>query len=332
VGDGAPITAPAVFLQWLSLVLVAGFVAFTVWLRGALAARAWLLVLLYLVLVAGLLGATRLGSVYSAVAGMVPRYIADVVVVAAIAVGAALCGLRREGLDQAPSARPVPAAAARLAPRVARPALLGGLALLVASAAFTGIRYGDEWSVKSGRDYLANARADLERLPAGTVFMDQPVPEPVVGRLSGPYNMQSRFFAPLEDGPVFVTEGREVSVFDETGRVRPGWVEGVRARPGPRPGCGYRVSARPVRVPLQENVAAYWHVVRIAYLSDRDTSATMRIGSDDPVGFAVHKGLNAQFMIIWGAGADVELTLADPATSFCTDELVLGKLVPAPAG
>lgn len=332
VGDGAPITAPAVFAQWLALALVVGFIAFTVWLRGALAARAWLLVLLYLVLVAGLLGATRLGSVYSAVAGMVPRYIADVVVVAAIAVGAALCGLRREGLDDAPAARPVPVDAARLAPRFAAPALVVGLVALLASAALTGIRYGDEWSVKSGRDYLANAKAGLAEVPDGTVFMDQPVPESVVGRLSGPYNMQSRFFAPLEEDPVFVTEGREIFVFDETGRVRPGWVEGVRSKPGPRQGCGYRVSSKPVRVPLQTSVAAYWHVVRIAYLSDRDTSATLRIGDDDPVGFDVHRGLNAQFMIVWGDGTDVELSVADPVTSFCTDEIVVGKLVPAPAG
>ncbi|MEU4419837.1 hypothetical protein AB0F81_04375 [Actinoplanes sp. NPDC024001] len=332
VGDGAPITAPAVFAQWLALVLVVGFIGYTVWLRGAFAARAWLLVLLYLVLVAGLLGATRLGSVYSAVAGMVPRYISDVVVVAAIAAGAALCGLRREGFDDAPAARPVPEAAVRLRPRLGRPVLLGSLVLLLASAAFTIVRYGDAWSVKAGRDYLANARADLKRIPAGTVFMDQPVPEAVVGRLSQPYHMQSRFFGPLEDGPIFVTEGREISVFDETGHVRPGWVEGVTAKPGPLQGCGYRVGGKPVRIPLRETVAAYWHVVRIAYLSDRDTSATVRIGADDPVGFDVHRGLNAQFMIVWGAGADLELTVADAATSLCTDEIAVGKLVPAPAG
>ncbi|MFC7534500.1 hypothetical protein [Actinoplanes sp. GCM10030250] len=328
-GDGAPITATTDALRWVSLAVVVAFIGFTIWRRGTAAARAWLLVLLYTALVAGLLGATRMGSVYSAVAGAVPRYIADVMVVAAIAIGAALCGLRRDGIEgEAPAVRPVPEFLARLR----QPVLVGGLVALLASAALTGIRFGDEWSLKAGRDYLANARADLATMPAGTVFMDEPVPEEVVGPLSGPYNMQSRFFAPLESGPVFVTQAREVSVFDKEGHIRPAWVSGVKARPGPLTGCGYQVGKRTTRIPLESSVPAYWHVVRIAYLSDRDTSATVRIGVEKPVGFDVRRGLNAIFLIVWGSGPDVQVDVLDKKSSVCTNEIAVGELNPVPVG
>ncbi|HET6530160.1 MAG TPA: hypothetical protein VFH03_06030 [Actinoplanes sp.] len=329
-GDGAPITAPSLIARWVSLAVVLGFAGYTVWRRGRAAARAWVLLLLYAALVAGLLGATRLGSVYSAVAGAVPRYLADVTVVAALAAGAALCGLRRE--EPAAATETAGAAAPRAAGRLAVPALAGGLAVLLASSMVTAVRFGEDWAVKAGRDYLAAARADLATAPPGTAFMDQPVPEIVVGRLSAPYNLQSRFFAPLDEDPAFVTQARNLSVFDDTGHIRPAWIDGVPARPGPEPGCGHKVTTGPARIALRSGVEDYWHVVRIGYISNRDTAATLRIGSGEARPFDVHRGLNAAFLLVRGGGATVEMTVTGPAATICTDEIAVGKLVPAPAG
>ncbi|MFF0378557.1 hypothetical protein [Actinoplanes missouriensis] len=327
-GDGAPITAPSVLARWIALGVVALFVAFTVWLRGFAAVRAWLLLLSYTAIVAGLLGATRLGSVYSGVAGAVPRYLADVAVVAAIAVGAALCGLRQ--IDAV--AKPVSPPRVVLTGRLAVPLLAGGLAAFLVSAGISGTGFGDAWAIKQGRDYLANARAGLEAAPAGTVFMDQTVPDGVVGRLSAPYNKQSKFFAPLENGPDFVTQARQLSVFDEEGNVRPAWVRGSRSLPGPRSGCGYHLAGSTVRIPLDSSVDEYWHVVRIAYLARNDTSATARIGDGLVVPFDVHRGLNAVFLLAHGGGASVDVTVHDRTASLCTDEVLVGDIVPAPAG
>ncbi|MEU4691604.1 hypothetical protein [Actinoplanes sp. NPDC023714] len=361
-GDGAPITAPSPVARWIALVVVLAFVAFTVWQRGWAAARAWFLLLSYAAIVAGLLGATRLGSIYSGVAGAVPRYLADVAVVVAIAAGAALCGLRAveavtesgprtAGAATASGPRTAgavtesgprtagaaagsgPAAPRTVIPRrIASPVLAAGIALFVASAAVSTIGFGDAWAVKQGRDYLANARAGLEAAPAGTVFMDQAVPEGVVGRLSGPYNMQSRFFAPMEDGPDFVTKARELSVFDEEGHVRPAWVRGPRSLPGPRSGCGYQLAGSKVRITMEGSVPDYWHVLRIAYLARSDTSGMARLGNGIAVPFDVHQGLNAVFLLVNGGGSTVELTVADRNASVCTDEVLVGDIVPAPAG
>jgi hypothetical protein len=334
--DGAALTAPGRTARWVAAGLVLAFVAFTIWLRRS-AVRAWLLLLVYLALVAGLLAATRLGSAYSGVAGAVPRYVSDVVVVAAVCVGVALCGLRRaEPRDRSADrgdtvlARPV-AVPARA--HAFGAALAAGVVLLVASSLWSGTGFADDWAVKAGRDYLRNARADLAAAPPGTVFMDQPVPESVVPALSAPWNAQSRFFAPLDPGPVFVTKARSLSVFAADGHIRPAWVTGVTAAPGPEPGCGYKLTGGGMkRIPLVASVTNYWQAVRVAYLSDRDTTATLRLVNGETVGFDVQRGLNAVFLLVRGGGAELELAVADPSATLCTDEIAIGALVPAPTG
>jgi hypothetical protein len=330
--DGAALTAPNQPAQWLSWGLVAALVAGTVWLRRDVAVRAWTLLALFSALAAGLIAATRLGSGLSGVAGLVPRYLGDVLLVAAVCVGAAVCGLRRLDRADEPAADPVPPPVRNRA-QLFRTGLAVALVLFIASSVYSGVNFAADWQVKAGRDYLRTAQADLAAAEPGTVFMDQPVPEAVVPGLSHPWNMQSRFFGPLSDRPVFVTEARKLSVFDEAGHIRPAWVDGVRARPGPLPGCGYRVTGgRTVTIPLQEGVVDYWHVVRIGYLSDRDTSATIRIGDHAGVPFDVHRGLNAMFLLMLVEGDEVALTVRDPAAGLCTDEIEVGALVPQPAG
>ncbi|MEV6812107.1 hypothetical protein [Micromonospora sp. NPDC051296] len=93
-GDGAPVAAPPQLGTWVAWTIVVALVVATVRHRRR-AGRAWLLLGAYLVLVAAMLAATRLGSAFSGVAGGVPRYVSDVVVVAAICLGVAVVGLAR---------------------------------------------------------------------------------------------------------------------------------------------------------------------------------------------------------------------------------------------
>jgi hypothetical protein len=251
----------------------------------------------------------------------VPRYLGDVLLVAALCAGVAICGLRQ--LDGS-AAEPL---------KTSRPLVAAALALLVASSVYSGLGFASDWAVKAGRSYLRTAEKELAAAEPGTVFMDQPVPEAVVPKLSHPWNMQSRFFGPLPEGPEFVTQARKLSVFDEAGHIRPAWVEGVRAEPGPLTGCGHRVTGgRTGTIPLTAEVADYWQVVRIGYLSDRDTAATIQVGDHPGVPFDVHRGLNAMFLLMLVEGDEVRLTVRDPAANLCTDEIAIGGLVPQPAG
>jgi hypothetical protein len=326
--DGAPVAASVQPARWVAWALAAALVAGTIWWRRGVAVRAWTLLALFSAVAAALIAATRLGSSLSGVAGLVPRYIGDVLVVAALSVGVAVCGLRRLDGSAAPQPAPVPAHR--------RPVLAGlaaGLLLFLASSVHSGTGFAADWRVKAGRDYLRTAQAELAEAEPGTVFMDQPVPEAVIPDLSYPWNMQSKFFGPLADGPVFVTAARRLSVFDEFGHIRPAWVNGVRAEPGPLPGCGYRVTGgRTARIPLQAPVADYWQALRIGYLSDRDTTATIRVGDHPAVPFDVHRGLNAMFLLMLAEGGQVVLTVGDPAANLCTDEIQIGALVPQSAG
>ncbi|MEQ4302639.1 hypothetical protein ABNF97_14770 [Plantactinospora sp. B6F1] len=338
--DGPAIVALTRTGEVVSWAIVAALVGCTVWLRRAVAVRAWTLLALYSALAGGLIGATRLGSGFSGVAGLVPRYLGDVLLVAALCVGVALCGLRRAepagatesaGVRQsAVDAEPAPM---RRHPQAFATAFAVGLVLLVGSSVYSGVDFGADWQSKAGRDYLHTARADLAAAEPGTVFMDQPVPEAVVPGLSHPWNLQSRFFAPLDEEPVFVTRARKLWIFDESGHIRPAWVKGVKAAPGPAPGCGYKVTGgQPARISLAGTVVDYWQAVRIAYLSDRDTTATFQLGGGEVVPFDVHRGLNAMFLLVSGGGDAVQLTVADPAATFCTDEIEIGALVPQPVG
>ncbi|MFX0594762.1 hypothetical protein [Melissospora conviva] len=337
--DGPPVVASTQFTQWISWLLVATAIAFTVWLRRRLALRAWTLLLLYSALSAGLIAATRLGSGYSSVSGLVPRYIADVLLIAAICVGVALCGLRRAAPDAMSAAEPVsPEYAALPAPVRNHPqryatALSVAVMLLVGSSVYSGIDFGVDWEDKSGRRYLETARAELALAEPGTVFMDQPVPEVVVPGMLYPWNMQSRFFAPLEQQPVFVTKADRLSVFDSSGHVRPAWVKGVQAEPGPFPGCGYQVGQGSTqRIPLQSAVPDYWQVTRIAYLADRETVARFQIGNGESVSFEVHRGLHAVFLLVPGGSDEAGLAVDDPDASVCVNEIEIGELVPQPVG
>ncbi|MGC5308789.1 hypothetical protein [Micromonospora zamorensis] len=93
-GDGAAVVAPPELGRWIAWSVFAALVILTV-KRDRRASRSWVLFGSYLVLVAALLAATRLGSVYSGVAGGVPRYVSDAVVVACICIGVALVGIAR---------------------------------------------------------------------------------------------------------------------------------------------------------------------------------------------------------------------------------------------
>ncbi|RSM59858.1 hypothetical protein DMB66_26870 [Actinoplanes sp. ATCC 53533] len=331
-GDGTPVAAPTRTAQWISWALVAALVAVTIRFRRWVAVRAWILLALFSALAAGLIAATRLGSTMGGVAGLVPRYLGDVLLVAALCVGVAVCGLRRLDEPGEPAAAtPPPLVRSGFRPLPA--ALTAGAVLLVASSVYSGVDFGTDWQAKVGRDYLRTAQADLADAEPGTVFMDRPVPEDVLSPLSHPWNMQSRFFGPLKDGPVFVTAASKLSMFDEAGHIRPAWVNGVTARPGPLQSCGYRVTGgRPTTIPLTAGVADYWQVVRIAYLSDRDASATIRVGKHVPVQFDVHRGLHAMFLLMQAEGDKATLELGDPAAELCTNEIQIGTLVPQPAG
>jgi hypothetical protein len=325
-GDGPPVAAPPELARWLAWAVFAGLIVCTVRWRPV-AVRAWVLLASYLLLVACLLAATRLGTIFSGVAGLAPRYVGELVVVAAVCIGAAVAGLAdRTGETPAHLAGEAPRG--RATPARSPAIVLVTLIVLIASSAWSTAPFGDAWAVKRGRDYLQTARDALAAAPVDTVFFDAPVPEQVVGGLSYPYSMQSHFFWPLRPRPEFVRAAENPSMFDEAGRIRPVRIDGVANQPGPVAGCGYKLSGgQPVRIPLQEPILTWVWVIRVAYISSGDSPATVRLGGT--VGrFQARRGLNQIFVLVEGGGDTVDLAVLDPAVTLCTNEITVGKAYP----
>jgi hypothetical protein len=321
-GEGPPLTATPEVLRWASWIAFLCLVIITV-SRRRIAGRAWLLLALYLATTVVLLAATRLGTVYSGIAGLASRYVTDVALVGALCVGVALFGL-------APAVRTTPTTRADPGPWrfAAAAALIATLVLLVGSAGWTSARYGDDWKRKFARDYLDTVQSELAAAPRGTVFFDADVPEAIMPKLNAPYNRQSRIFQHLDPRPQFVTAAQDPMMFDDFGYIHRTRIEGVVNRPGPDPGCGYKATGgRGVRVQLQRGMYVWEWAIRIAYIASADSPAVVYFGGTT-ARFQVRTGVNQIMLIVEGGGDYVDLTVLDPAVTACTNEVTVGTAKP----
>lgn len=324
-GAGPPLAAPEPVLYVLALVIMAALVAFTIWRRPP-AGRAWLLLLAYAFVAAALIASSRLGFALSSVAGLVPRYTSDIVVVAAICIGVATFGVR-DVPDRKPPRQiryfATPAGGMTKIVAITAAVFLYAVGTVVSTSGFS-----KAWAVQPGRDYLVTVQAELAKAPAGTVFFEQVVPDDVLVRYSYPINMQSRFFGPLALKPVFVTEAEKPSVFDDKGHIRPAWVDGRKSLPGPVPQCGHAVKGiQSVSIPL-DGPLIYWPwTVRMAYLSSAESTVAVRIGGQVHQ-FVAKQGLHQIFFNITGSGETVDITVLNQGVDFCTNDIAVGKLVP----
>ncbi|HKT03222.1 MAG TPA: hypothetical protein VJT31_27150 [Rugosimonospora sp.] len=330
-GDGPPVTAPADVPRWLSLGLLAALVVVTA-LARPVAIRAWALLLGYVVLVGVLLAVTRLGFYFSPAAGLAPRYVADVVVVAALCVGVALLGLRDPRPDgpsqDARVADWPPVTRSREAIAVALVVALGGYLL---GSAWSAARFTDYWKVKQGREYLATVRTELAKVPAGSVFLDRAVPPGVQSPLSFPYNLQSQFLRPLAHRPVFVKQAADPLLIDDTGHVRHTLVQGVDSLPGTTADCGYRVDAgQTVQMHLTTPMYDWQWVARVGYYSSGETDARLVMGTGDGTWFHIEPGEHQSIFLVAGVGDTVQLTVQDPSVTVCFDKVTVGQAVPRP--
>ncbi|MDG4761467.1 hypothetical protein [Micromonospora sp. WMMD710] len=327
-GDGPPLVDPYEIAKWLSWAVLVTLVVVTVRRRPS-AGRAWLLLACYLGLVAALFAVTRLGGPLGPLVGIVPRYIADAVLVAAICVGAALLGTKDADEDDV-SAWPVPTVLREPgAFAVGLVSMIVLLATIGVGTLWSTARFGDNWSTKFGRDYLATTQAELAAARPGTVFFDTTVPDRVVAGYFWPDNLQSHFFRPAERRPTFVEVAEKPSTFDESGRIRAVVVEGRKIVPGPVADCGHLIEGgRTTRIPLDGYLEEWPYVVQFGYLSSGDSTAQFRLGGASRE-ITLRRGLNEVFFLLEGAGAAVEVTVATPGVGVCTQLITVGRAVPA---
>lgn len=275
---------PHPLAQVMVLVAAAAIVAYSLLLsRGAW--RAWTLLGLSVLTEIGLLLATRVQVVGAEPVAAEYRYFTDLGIVVALTVGFAF--LR----NTAPSAHPVPdvlAAPPLRGPRGWRAAsvhqpTLAVLALVavVVGSAFSAATYRDRWAANPGDPYFAAALPGLRELPDAAVLYDGPVPDRVIWRLLWPATLPSRLVAPTTIDVDTLDEGESTADLVDIGyegEVRPSEVSGIPVADGPT-GCGWRVEASTVRIPLTSDAFNWNWVVELTYDTDADTVVELEAGS-----------------------------------------------------
>ena len=95
-------------------------------------------------------------------------------------------------------------------------------------------------------------------------------------------------------------------------------------------GCGHRIDGgRNAVLRLPGNLYAWYWTVHIRYSATGDTAATFRFGNGTHT-LPVEQGAHDYYFLIEGGASDVvELSLADPTVTLCTNEITIGHLKPA---
>jgi hypothetical protein len=104
-------------------------------------------------------------------------------------------------------------------------------------------------------------------------------------------------------------------------------VAGMRS-PAPLPGlCGWTAKSGQIAVPLTEPAYAWTWAVRVGYLADRDTQATIVLGKDRQQ-VQLRKGLGEVYLHMVGGGNEVLVEDMKPGANVCVGDVQVGN--PAP--
>ncbi len=307
-----------VLLSWLALALFALAVA----RRRVRTGRAWAL----LIGAAGasyLLVLTTRAQLLGELPGLEYRYLADVAAVWALVLG--LVTLELAGSSQGSLARPSPVRRWSPGPRTVG-AVAAGVSI---SAVASSVAYAHLWHRDNPtEDYFLTAQRELTSA-GDTDLADVPVPQAAVLDWGGTRNAQSRLIPLVTDHARFPRTSTRMHILDEDGRVSDPRIaeEGPSSQPGPIPGCGWRVGAEQVVVPMDAGMipGRWWAELR--YLAS--ASGTLQVtAGEETFEMPVRRGLAASFAQVDGGFSEVVLRALDPGLTICLDRMDVGPIEP----
>ncbi|WP_416382306.1 hypothetical protein [Nocardia transvalensis] len=228
------------------------------------------------------------------------RYLADVAVVLT-ALGALLLHARPSGRIRLPCSVVVALTAA-----------------FVASSLWSTGTFARSWSVSPTRTYLTNAKSALAA-HGNAPLLDQEVPWDVLSPLTSPQNQVSRVLSATAPAGTFANSTPRLRMFTDTGELVDGQVWWNRAiRPGPEPGCGYRIDdAQPVDIALDGPMLERGWTAQLNYFADRDGRITVAFEHGRAVVAPVQAGLHTVFVRLVGSGEILRIGSRTPGLDLC---------------
>ncbi|HST82833.1 MAG TPA: hypothetical protein VLL08_13955 [Kineosporiaceae bacterium] len=298
--------------------------------------RAWLLLAVYLGISVTLVARVRLGFVGPWI-GRDQRYLTDLAVMVPLCLGLAFLPLR-DGLLGATVAAPVrpsrvavrrqeliDRAEAWLARREAAAAATAAVVVLamVVGGIYSGEKFMNSWSTNPGQTYFDNLNADL-RAHSGPVYLfgDETVPELVMMSAFMDDRQIRHVTKPLPVRPQTGDALPYFSVVDPLGHLHDGMVRGSDVTLDP-PVCA--TSDRPAIVKLPITITGGKWKVRLAYNTNRQTTARVALGTNQPVTMRLERGLHEVFVNADGNGANqLRLDGIDPGSTACLGAVTVG--------
>lgn len=179
------------------------------------------------------------------------------------------------------------------------------------------------------RAYFGNLFADLSRMGPSVPVIDTALPARLVFGVGYPDNMLSRLLHDSPHGAEFVDVATDhVWMADHHGHVEPVVVPVERhARPGPHPGCGYRVRSQDVVIPLNGPLAYGGWWVRIGYLASGTSRVRVTTGAQTRTAL-VQPGVHALYLDGGERFDSVRIAGLDDNVVLCTDDVTVGRPVP----
>ncbi|HSF99303.1 MAG TPA: hypothetical protein VLA55_11465 [Ornithinibacter sp.] len=324
VGYGGALVDSPRFFDWLALAIAIAFVVVSLATRRRMA-RHWGALLTYLGFSLGILVAGRV-ALGGPIMALETRYLADAAVPLAVAVGAALMPLVGERNPWLPFADTVRRQWPQRSRTIAGAAGLGVILLLSLHAMNS---YAAISSANPHRAFVENVRTSLATLPPDAEIFDTALPVNIVGPIFAEYDYVSRFIAPVQT-PAQRAALRERTQFsnpyylDPSGQFVPMRVEGSSS-PDLMPGvCGWTATNGSVTVPLGSPAFPWSWAVRVGYLADGDTSATIRLG-DASQEVTLAEGLGEVYVRLVGGGDEITLDGLDESVQLCVGDVQVGN-------
>jgi hypothetical protein len=236
--------------------------------------------------------------------------------------------------DEAVRARPP----RRLTTQNVRPVIACLVTALLIGSVWSFQHFKAATTTESGRSYIATARLALADAPAGTVIVDDPVPQAVFGGLFlGPSSEASAVLAPLERGQAaperFITQPRgtinHLLEFDGWGRLVPSQVAGVANKPLAAGSACWPAVDNTISIPLSWK-AINPTTLRIGYLSGGTGEVSVTYAGQSQL-YKPLTGINAFYMSVHGSGSVITVKLLSGIRP-CIGDAEVGVMLPSESG